>query len=94
MSALSITPDDMYGWNDEHWVLVREWVRANGLVPDDIPIAGGITIDQGYLAFSEFVRDEIGRMQVDGDHAITRARRVPLLKPFPELVPVADRNQP
>ena len=45
---------------------VAEWLRANGINPDDVPIEGPITIDDGQrIRYAALLRNETGHRYVD-----------------------------
>lgn len=68
---------------------VAEWLRANGIDPDDVPIEGPITIEQGHIHYTALLRNEDGhRYQDPGTGDAAREERTAPLTVEPEGVTV------
>lgn len=74
---------------------VADWLRANGINPNDVPIGGPITIERGRIRYAVLLRNETGDRYVDpttGDAA--RGERTAALKAEPPAsVQVRDLSQ-
>ncbi|MGW0914663.1 hypothetical protein ACWD1Z_23340 [Streptomyces sp. NPDC002784] len=44
---------------------VADWLRANDVEPNDVPIEGPITIEEGHIRYAALLRNEAGRRYVD-----------------------------
>jgi hypothetical protein len=65
---------------------VADWLRANGIDPNDVPIEGPITIEHGRIHYAALLRNETGHRYQDpntGDAA--REERTALLKAEPPM---------
>lgn len=56
-----------------------EWVRANGLEPNDIPLHSSITVANDRITVEEYVRDDLGYIEVENDEPKRRMRVVPVV---------------
>lgn len=67
-----------------------EWLTANGITPDTVPMDGDLTIDtvdgQRVIRYEALVRDADGRLMLNdrGDNAAMERRIVPLLVEPPD----------
>jgi hypothetical protein len=65
---------------------VVDWLRANDIDPNDVPIEGPITIKDGHIEYAALLRNEASRHYMDeatGEAA--RERRTALLKVEPTV---------
>ncbi|MFF1685940.1 hypothetical protein [Streptomyces sp. NPDC058254] len=44
---------------------VADWLRANGIHPDDVPFEGPITIEHGRIRYAALLRNEAGHRYQD-----------------------------
>jgi hypothetical protein len=74
---------------DEHRELLCMWATDNGLIPENMASAPGLTIERTgrrtVIAYAEFQRDDQGRIMVDPadpDIPWTIPRTTPLVRPL------------
>lgn len=73
---------------------VADWLRANDIDPNDVPIEGPITIEQGHIRYAALLRNEDGHRYVDestGD-AAREEQTAPLKVEPPANVQVNGSN--
>jgi len=71
---------------------VAEWLTVNDIDPNDVPIEGPITIDQGHIHYAVLLRNEDGHRYMDastGD-AAREERTAPLTAEPPANVQVME----
>lgn len=75
-----------------HVDVLRDWARANGLDPRDVPLDHPIRVEEGeggtVIRYRAYVRTEHGcltRSSDDPSHARTEARTTPCAVPLPPL---------
>lgn len=100
---MKITLEDMLAWEeaaDGRKEILLDWVRAHGLIPENILSSTGLQLDDGQIHFREFVRGPEGQIQLDEnrDDVISVARSVPIAVPYPaalggEILPAELRGR-
>ena len=62
-----------------------QWVRDNGLNPNDIPEDADIEVGQGTITTEVIMRDPLGKPVVDGNRVVCRTVTVPLVKRWSDV---------
>ena len=73
---------------------VADWLRANDIDPNDVPIEGPITIEHGRIHYAALLRNEAGHLYRDSstDSAAREERTAQLKAKPPENVQVTSSN--
>ncbi|MEU6491103.1 hypothetical protein ABZ890_12000 [Streptomyces sp. NPDC046984] len=86
---MSVPRDTPYGPVD----VVAAWLRANDIDPNDVPIEGPITIEQGRIHYAALLRNEAGHRHEDRatGRAAREERTAPLVVKPPANMRVGAR---